>query len=364
MGDEQCSPRRTRRPPSINSRELARLAGVSQSTVSRVLADNPRVAPATRDRVLSIANDAGYVPNLMARGLVTNRSGAIGLVVSNITNPYYPELIEAVCAIAAHHQLSVILCNTQQDPERQREALDLLHQHRVDGLIVTSVMMRAPYIMKLVTSNLPVVFVNRYLPGCRCDVVIIDNKAGAALAVEHLAALGHRRIAYVAGVRDTTTNRDRQRGYDATRQSLGLDRRRSLAVAGDFTAAGAAQAVERLLQLDPVPTGVICADDETALGVLDQLSVRGLKVPGDMAVIGFDDIRLAGHGAISLTTVRQPVATMAQHAMALLLERMRNPSAHVPRRVVLPAELVVRRSCGGGGGARVDVTPQPELVAS
>lgn len=362
MNDEQRSPRRSGRLPAVNSREIAKLAGVSQSTVSRVLAGNPHVSPATRDRVLAVADRVGYVPNMMARGLVTNRSGALGLVVSNITNPYYPELIEAICGIATHHGLSVILCNTQQDPERQREALTLLRQHRVDGLIVTSVMMRAPEIAKLVTSNLPVVFVNRYLPGCPSDVVVIDNKAGAALAVEHLAAQGHRRIAYMAGVRTTTTNRDRQRGYQAALRSLGLEHQRSLTVAGDFTAAGAARAVERLLRLEPVPTAVICADDETALGVLDHLALRGLQVPDDMAVIGFDDIRLARHGAISLTTIRQPVALMADHAMTLLLDRISNPNIRPPRRVVLPAELVVRRSCGGGE-ARSHVTAQPALAA-
>lgn len=346
MSGADTPAKRQSRKPAVSSRKIAELAGVSQATVSRVFAGNDRVAPEIRERVLAVAREAGYVPNLVARSLVTNRSASIGLVVSNITNPFYPELIEEICSIASKHGLGVILCNTQQDRQRQREALSLLQQHRVDGLIVTSVMVDSPYVKELIGNGMPIVLVNRYLPGTACDMVLIDNQEGAATAVRHLAGLGHRHIAYVQGVRDTTTNRDRQRGYTAALQALELDRSRSYIIPGDFTAASTARAVETLLKLNPRPTAVLCADDETALGVIDHLLIRGLRVPGDMAVIGFDDIRIAGNAAIALTTIRQPVATMAQLAMTMLLERIENNDVARPRRIVLPAELVVRRTCG------------------
>lgn len=333
---------------AVSSREIARLAGVSQATISRVLAGNPHVAPETRARVLRVAEEAGYVPNLAARSLVTNRSAIVGLVVSNITNPFYPELIEAVCSEAAHHGLGVILCSTQDDASRQQEALSLLLQHRVDGLIVTSVMLESPDVESILKRGVPMVLVNRYLKGSDCTAVLTDNRGGAIKAVEHLAELGHRRIGFVQGICETSTSWDRQRGYCWAVKTLGLEADESLVVPGNFTAAGASAATDRLLALDHPPTAVVCADDETALGVLDRLTECGKRVPEDVALVGFDDIRIAGHSAIGLTTVRQPTAMMAKLAMEKLIERIETPEVVSAERIVIPSELVIRSSSDNG----------------
>lgn len=330
----------------MNSTEIARLAGVSQSTVSRVLNGSSRVSAETRERVLAVIAEQHYVPNVLARSLVTQRSNAIGLVVSNITNQFYPELIDAICNIAMGHDFNVILCNTRQDLDRQREYLRLLIEQRVAGIIVTSTMMESPYVADLVQQRYPIVLVNRYLAEIASDAVLIDNADGARKAIAHLISLGHTRIAYVGGLDGTTTNRDRECGYRAALDDAGLSLRSDYELAGDYTVASARAAAERFMALDDRPTAALCADDGTALGFIDGLYDAGLSVPSDCAVIGFDDVDVASHRLIGLTTIRQPVAKMADEAMALLLARMDGAGPVGPRRIVLEAELVIRRTCG------------------
>jgi LacI family transcriptional regulator len=330
----------------MNSTEIARLAGVSQSTVSRVLNGNPRVSAKTRDRVLAVIAEQHYVPNVLARSLVTQRSHAIGLVVSNITNQFYPELIDAVCNIAMRHDFNVILCNTRQDPARQREYLRLLIEQRVAGILVTSTMMESPYVAELVQQRYPIVLVNRHLAEVESDAVLIDNEAGARKAVNHLIGLGHTRIAYVGGLKGTTTNRDRERGYRSALTEAKLPVQSDYELPGDYTIASAKSAAHRFVELGDRPTAALCADDGMALGFIDGLYDAELAVPSDCAVIGFDDVGVASHRLIGLTTIRQPVAVMAEEAMTLLLSRMGGNGPAEPRRVVLDADLVIRRSCG------------------
>ncbi len=333
-------------PIRINSKEIARLAGVSQATVSRALSGHPHVAEMTRRRVLDVIEETGYLPNVLARALVTRRTATIGLVVSNITSQFYPELIEAVCAIAAEHDLSVVLGNTQQDPERQKDYLNLLIARRVDGIILTSTMMEAPYVAELARRRYPIVLVNRLTTDNIGDSVSIDNEDGSKQAVRHLLALGHRRLAYLGGLKGTSTNRDRERGFKAALHEAGLHLDPQALLWGDYTPQRAFHAATQLLHLPDRPTAVVCADDGSALSFMDGLFDKGVSVPGGCAVIGFDDVRDAAHRQIGLTTVRQPVAQMAEIAMHLLLDRIGGVSPADPRQVVLPAELVVRRSCG------------------
>lgn len=330
----------------MNSVEIARLAGVSQSTVSRVLNGSARVSEETRQRVLAVIAEQHYVPNVLARSLVTQRSNAIGLVVSNITNQFYPELIDAVCNIAMRHDFNVILCNTRQDPMRQREYLRLLIEQRVAGIVLTSTMMESPYVAELVQQHYPIVLVNRHLAAIESDAVLIDNEVGARKAVNHLIGLGHTRIAYVGGLKGTTTNRDRERGYRAALRDAGLPIHPAYELPGDYTVASAVSAARRFIDLNERPTAALCADDGMALGFIDGLYDASLSVPSDCAVIGFDDVGVASHRLIGLTTVRQPVVQMAEEAMTLLLARLGGSAPAEPRRVVLDADLVIRRSCG------------------
>lgn len=332
--------------PPVNSKQIARLAGVSQTTVSRVLSGHPHVAPMTRQRVLQVIEETGYVPNVLARGLVTRHTGTIGLVVSNITNQFYPELIEALCTLAAENGFSILLGNTQQNPERQREFLRLLIERRVDGIILTSTMLQAPFVDELVDHGYPLVLVNRLTEPNRGDSVSIDNEAGAQTAVAHFLNLGHRRIAYLRGLVGTSTNRDRERGFTAALRAAGMAIDPDALLAGDYTTLGAQLAAGRFARLPDRPTAVLCADDGSALGFMDGLSDEGISVPDGCAVIGFDDVREAAHREIGLTSIRQPVARMAEIAMELLMDRIKGTHPRTPRHVVLPAELIVRRTCG------------------
>lgn len=328
---------------SLNSREIGRLAGVSQSTVSRVLSGHPHVAETTRQRVLDVIRAHHFVPNTLARSLVTRRSNSIGLVVSNITNHFYPQLIEAICTIAAEKSFSVILCNTQQDPELQEDSLRLLIEQRVAGILMTSVVSTAPFARELVRDRFPLVLINRHLPDVRSDAVVIDNRRGAFLAVMHFLGLGHRRIGFVGGLSSTTTSRDRESGYLDAHVHANIAPDPALKFDGDYSWSGARRAAQWYAAHPARPTAVLCADDTTALGFMDGLAVVGIHVPDDCAVIGFDDIREASYQSISLSTIRQPVAQMAELAMDLLGRRI-DGDLSPPQVTVLPAELIVRRS--------------------
>jgi LacI family transcriptional regulator len=314
--------------------------------VSRVLSGHPHVAEGTRARVLAIIEQTGYLPNMLARGLVTRRTRTIGLIVSNITNQFYPELIEAVSVIAADQGQSIVLGNTQQIPERQRDYLRLLIERRVDGIILTSTMLDAPYVDELIGRRYPIVLVNRVTAANGGDSVTIDNEAGARAAIAHLLALGHRRIAYLRGLPGTSTNRDRERGYTAALQSAGIPVDPELLLPGDYTPETARALAQGVASRTNRPTAVLCADDGSAFGFLDGLADAGLRVPEDCAVVGFDDVREAAYRAIGLTSIRQPVKLMAAHATERLFDRIAGGGTAEPRHVVLPAELIVRRSCG------------------
>jgi LacI family transcriptional regulator len=346
-------------PIRISSKTIAALAGVSQSTVSRVLNGHPNVRDATRHRVLSVIESLNYVPNSLARSLVTGKTGVIGLVTSNIVNPFFPEFIAEITTIADQHDLSVILCNTYYDPLHQAQYVRKLIEHRVDGIIFTTIMTTDTAVADLSRKAFPLVFVNRYHPRVRADTVVIDNYDGAIKAVNHFLNLGHHRIAYVRGILDSTTNRDRERGYrDALRQA-GIPLRRRDVLDGDFTLEGAYNAGTRFATMEDRATAVLCADDHTAFGFLNALSDHRLHVPGDVAVIGFDDVLQASFRAIGLTTVRQPVYEMARIAMDLLLDRIGGHAPKHSRLIVLPAELVIRRTCGAN-----PAWPQGEFPAT
>lgn len=330
----------------INSHVIAQHAGVSQATVSRVLNNNPNVSEQTRQRVLDIIQQLGYTPNTLARTLVTQKSTTVGVIVSNIANQFYPEFIDALGELLGQQGLSMILCNTQQAPDRQREYVQMLQQQRVAGIVLTSTVMRASYVQELIEGGFPIVLVNRALEEAKGDTVVIDNCAGAVTAVNHLLRLGHQRIAYVRGRTDTSTNRDRERGYRDALAHAGMPVDAQLILPGDYTWAAAYQAGVKFLALADRPTAAVCADDETAFGFIDALYDGGLAVPQDCAVIGFDDVRAAAYRTIGLTTVRQPIRAMAAQATGLLLERIAGSYRGEPRQITFPAELVIRRTCG------------------
>jgi LacI family transcriptional regulator len=324
-----------RRPAT--SVDIARSLGLSQATVSRAL-NGGAVSEATRRRVVAASESLGYRPNDVARGLVTQSTRTVGVVVSDVLNPFYPEFLEALTAALDRQGRRMLL---QDAALGEDAALEALLRHRVDGIIMTAATGRSSVVRDLVASGFPLVLAHRSLE-VDADIVESDNRRGAGRVAELLHRLGHRRIGVLEGDGSASTTRQRAAGFRERAGELGLDV--ETAVAG-FDPDGAAAAARRLLDRPDRPTAVFGHNDTIAIAALNAAAELGLRVPDDLAVVGFDDIRAAGWPIVGLTTVRQPIALMARHAVELLDARIAGPAA--PRRhVVLDTQLVERASTG------------------
>jgi len=329
---------------------VARRAGVSQSTVSRALSGDPNVSELTRERVIAAAQALEYAPDIVARSLITRRTNRIGVVISNIINPFYPLLVERLDSDLQDLGHSMVLFKHEQSNER--ELLDHFAGRSVDGLIFTSAELHLPLAAELHGAGVPVVFLNRYIDDERFDRVVSDNVAGGRRAGELLVELGHERIALVSGPAETSTARDRDRGFLAALSELGRPLDRSLRMAGPYTHGTGLDAGRALLALERPPSAVFCGNDVIALGVWDAAISAGMRIPEQLSVLGFDDIDIASWEAIALTTIRQPLAAMARAAARMLVERIDaagQGADEEARHRVFPTELVMRRTVGPRG---------------
>nr|MBC7243888.1 LacI family DNA-binding transcriptional regulator [Chloroflexota bacterium] len=327
----------------VSIKEVAKAAGVSHSTVSRALRDSPLVNDETKRRIRRLAEEMGYVPSGVARGLVTQSTRTIGLVVTTIADPFVAEIVRGVEELALDHGYSVFLCNSNAQPQREVAVVRLLHENRVDGVIVTSSRVGDLYLPLLEEMKVPVVLINNQRAGRYVWSVATDNVHGGCLATEYLIELGHRRIGYIGGSPEVSSNRDRLHGY---RQALKSHRIRydpRLVTSGNGRMEGGQTGVQSLLSLPQPPTAIFCYNDMTAIGALRALKEARVHVPQDMSVIGFDDIALAAYVDPSLTTVAQPKHEMGQLAMRMLLELLSGKKD--VHNIVLQGELIVRASC-------------------
>jgi LacI family transcriptional regulator len=339
---------RDQRAHRPSSWDIAREAGVSQSTVSRVLNNSPRIGEATRQRVKRAMEKLGYSPNAAARTLITGRSNLIGLVVSNITNPFYPEVVEAIVATAAENDYNVILCNAQENRELQSAYLQLLIEHQVDGAILTSSLLDSEDLLTGIGyDRIPLVMVNRTVTGLRVDSVRLDNEEAGRMIAQHFYDLGHRRIGFVGGLPSTSTNESRLAGLTQRLLSLGAPLPPEYVINGEFTRQSGYDIAQKLLSLPQRPTALACSDDSIAFGVIDAVIDAGLRTPEDVAIVGVDDVPTASLRQVGLSTIRQPAAEMGRRATKLLVERMHGGPDNEPIDIVLKPRLIVRRSCGG-----------------
>jgi LacI family transcriptional regulator, galactose operon repressor len=332
---------------------------VSVSTVSRVFNEYDDVSPATRERVLAVARKLDYAPSAAARTLVRQQSQLIGVVL--FTGYEHPDIhhpfLQGVL-VGLKHELGelgydLLLFATEQPGSSQGRPHSYLRrarQHRVDGLVVMGVERSDPEVEKLVRSPIPVIGVDLDVVGDRTSFVASDNIGGARLAVRHLHGLGHTRIATIAGPSETKPGADRTLGYRAEMAELGLEIPRGYEIEGDFYPESGELAMRSLLDLPEPPTAVFAAADMMAVGAIRTLQSRGLSVPGDVAIVGFDDIQVAELLAPALTTVRQDMVGIGLAAGRALVEQIENPDA-TPPVLTLPVELVVRASCGARAGA-------------
>lgn len=322
-------------------RDVAKAVGVSPSTVSRALADSPLVNQKTKARILKAATRLGYERNELARALVMGTSGAVGLIVPDITNPFFSDIARGVSEIADRAGYGVILCNTDGRADRESSYIRLLRRKQVDGLIVCSATLEASFAADLAAADLPYVLVSRLSSEADVPYVITDDAAGARLAVEHLIALGHRRIGFVGGPEGVQSSRDRMASYLEVLQEHNLPEVPAWRCHADFTQSAGREAGRRILSLDEVPSAIFAANDVIALGVLEVAEGLGLRVPESLSLIGYDNISYAALPRIQLTTIAQPAVEMGQIAADGLLAAVKAGVTPTLVRVLAP-RLVVR----------------------
>jgi LacI family transcriptional regulator len=329
--------------------DVAARAGVSLGTVSNVLNRPDRVAPATRDRVMQAIQELGFVRNEAARQLRAGRSRTVGLVVLDVGNPFFTDIAKGVETTAGSSGLSVLLCNSNNDNDRERHYLSLLQEQRAFGILITPVGKVTPAMEAVRRSGTPVVLVDRGSSRRQCSVSVND-RFGGELAVAHLIAEGHRRMGFVGGPLSINQVSERLAGARAAVHAAGLPDDALVVIETPRLDVASGRATGDQLAALPArrrPTAVFCANDLLAFGLLQDTTRRHKSVPGDLAIVGYDDIDFAAAAAVPLTSVRQPRAMLGRAAMELLLEEASQADGHQHRQIVFEPELVVRESTSG-----------------
>jgi len=325
--------------------EVARRAKVSIATVSRVLNQSDKVVPETRAAVEQALRDLGYRPSRVARRLRMNsgRAHLVGLIIPDIQNPFYAEIARGVEDAAYAAEYATILCNSDENPDRERFYLGVMRDESVDGVVLPPFAETDAAVAEFVRTGIPVVCVDRSLAAVKTDLVEVDNYRGAFDAVSHLAARGHQRIGLIEGRSEVSTSRERRRGYLEALAAHSLPVRKGLMRSGDFKQESGRLLTHELLEARTPPTALFVCNNLMTVGALAALHQRGLKVPQDVAVIGFDDLAWAEALDPPLTVVRQPAREIGRQAMELLLRRIMEPD-RPPVTIRLLPELVIRQS--------------------
>lgn len=333
--------------PRATLKDLASRAGVSTSTASLVMRNSPLVADATRNRVLKVAQALGYACNRNAAHLRTRHTHTLGLVVCDITNPFYAEFTAGIEAACEKVGWVTFLCNSAESTVRQSVFLQRMREQNVEGIVISPAAGTLPADIRVLTAaGLPCVQALRYLPGLSQDYAGVDSRLGMAMATEHLIGLGHRRIAFVGVSNNTSAAHDRLAGYMDVMHRHGLPVEEKLVVKlREITRDGGASAIAQLLDEAPPPTAALCFADVIALGVIWALHERGVRLGIDFAVVGHDNITEAAWSRPGLTTVSISPRQIGEEAANLLFRRIAQPNMPVER-VLLPPRLIVRGSCG------------------
>ena len=341
----------------ITLKELGARARVHPSTVSRVANKAPslRIAPVTRQRIEALLRETEYRPNGVARGLKLRQTFVLAVVIPDVTNPFFAALFRGVEDGASPRGYNVLLCNTDGSPERQWSHVQSLHARRVDGVILASSFLKDPTVRWLRHQRIPYVLVNRFSDDDHDPFVGSDDLLGGRIATEHLVQLGHRRIGHLAGMATVSTGVMRRRGYLAALAERGLAPDPRLVIESGYTEEGGARAAERLFALDDRPTAIFAVTDMTAVGAFGVARRMGLRVPEDVAIVGYNDIPLASRMVPALTTVRVPIHDFGSAAARLLLEQIESGEP-TQRRVIFNPNLIVRGSTVAGAGS--DTSPR------
>jgi LacI family transcriptional regulator len=340
----------------VSIKDVAARAGVSLGTVSNVLNRPSAVRAATRAKVESAIAELGFVPNASARQLAAGRSRTIAYLVLDATNPFFTDVARGIEEVAKAEGLALFICNSDQDADREDQYLEQLTELRARGVLITAMDYANPRLQRLRDTGVPVVLVDRAPEESRewCTVGV-DDVAGGELAVTHLVEAGHTRLAFVGGPADIPQVHDRHVGAAAATAAAGLpEKALTLIRTSGLTIAEGRRAGERLLGLPrrTRPTGVFCANDLLALGLLQHLTQHGVRVPDDVAIVGYDDIEFASAAAVPLTSVAQPRHLLGRTAARLLADEAERGADHEHQHVVFPPELVARASTAVPAAAR------------
>ena len=330
-------------------RDVAERAGVSVTTVSHVINETRPVSDELRRRVLAAMDELGYQPNRLARSLRRGQTHTIGMIIPDNANPFFAEMARGVEDTSFENGYSLILCNSDGDLDKELLYTNVLIEKRVDGILFVAAGLSTDRILDLQTQKTPLVVVDRDLPDAAVDSVLTDNAQGGGLATRHLIELGHRRIACITGPSDVTPSADRVTGYRQALREAGLPIDEGLIVKGDFRFDSAYQASIQLLQIEDPPTAIFACNDLMAVAVMRAALEQGQRVPDDLSVVGFDDVRLAAFANPPLTTIAQPKYEIGAVAARMLLARMRNHESPAHRQV-FETRLVVRRSTASARG--------------
>lgn len=326
----------------VTALDVAERAGVSRSAVSRVFTPGASVSKGTAEKVRRAAHELGYRPNVLARSLITGRSRIIGLVVAYLENQFYPEAIERLSKALQERGYHVLVFMASNDQETTEQVIAELLDYQVDGILVASVGLSNDLTRRCEAAGIPIVLFNRDQPDERLSSVTSDNRAGGRKLADFLLAGGHSRIGHIAGWEGASTQIDREAGFRAGLAAAGL----SLVAreVGNFSFEGAQRAARAMFDCDAPPEAVFVTNDHMAFAVMDVLRHElGISIPGEVSVVGYDDVQIASWGSYDLTTVRQRANVMVEQAIDILLTRIDRPDTP-PRRVRLDGPLIIRGS--------------------
>lgn len=328
---------------TVTSRDVAELAGVSQATVSRLLAGSGKVSATTQAKVHTAMNTLGYVPHAGAKAMKTMRTNTIGVVVAELTNPFYSELLDELSRELTASGYRVVIWNASGGSHQ--DALQAIRERSVDGVIFTTATTDSVELQAAVEQESPIVLINRVIEDLDCDQVSSNNLHGGATVADYLVQNKKTLVAFIGGTNQASTSRDRGRGFLGRMEELGHPVPDHFRFYGEFSHDRGFHIVNRMLSRADRPDAVFCANDYMALGALDALRANGLSAPDDCWIIGYDDIDMAAWESFCLTTVRQPSREMARIGARLLVDRINTPGLP-SQQVIFPCDLIVRRSTG------------------
>jgi LacI family transcriptional regulator len=325
--------------------DVAKRAGVAPITVSRVINNSGYASEETRRRVEAAIEELSYVPNTLARGLRSKRTNTLALVVTDIANPFFTLIARGVEDAASASGFTVIYCNTDESEAKEEKYINILVQKQVDGVLLVPAGNSSKSANFLHSNKVPLVLIDRSVPGFQTDLVRCNSESGAYELVKHLIDLGHKRIAAITGPHEVSTSEDRVSGYQHAMSEAGIENLASVYY-GSFTQASGYELTNQVLAQNPTPTAIFGANNFLSIGILKALRDTHLKVPQDMAVVGFDDLPESLIVDPILTVAAQPAYEMGQQATQLLLKRISNDASETNQEVILPTELIVRQSSG------------------